>query len=175
VTVKRNLSRRAALKFWSDLRSHFVNAENTIREIIEHRAWEPLGYVTFAEAWSSQMADVALAEEIRPHVVYQMLSEGVNADDIALAVKGVGPKTVELLASQRRNGVPPGMASVRAHYRRPACAPSHIRIDVGSTMLAEYHRAALIDGRSVEDIAKEAVRERFSELVSAQSKRKASA
>jgi hypothetical protein len=162
-----------ARKLWADLRGHFANAENVIQKIIEQKAWEPLGFKSFAEAWAAEMSNLTLPGEVRPHVVYQMLAEGWAPVDVAAAVKGVGPGTVEALARQRSNGVPPNHAVVREHYRRPAAPPSHIRLNVGSTMLGEYHRIAVEVGQSVEDIALEAVRERFRELVSVKSRKKA--
>lgn len=167
-----NATTKQAQQLWADLRKHFANAENVIQEIVATKAWEPLGYKSFAEAWVGEMSNLTLPSEVRPHVVYQMLAEGWEPVDIADAVKGVGPETAELLARQRRNGVPPNHAVVREHYRRRSAPPSHIRINVGTTMLAEYHRVALTVGRSVEEIALEAVREKFRELVASKSQKK---
>lgn len=161
-----------AQKLWGELRRHFANAENVIQQIVEQKAWEPLGYGSFAEAWVGEMSNLTLPSEVRPHVVYQMLAEGWEPVDIADVVKGVGPSTAEALARQRRNGVPPNHAVVREHYRRRSAPASHIRINVGPTMLAEYHRIATVVGQSVEDIALEAVRDRFRELVVAKSRKK---
>lgn len=166
------ISQRRAKQLWAKLNQHLVSAEKAIQEIIEAKAWEPLGYGTFAEAWAAEMSNSSLASEIRPHVVYQMLDEGWTAEDIANAVKGVSPNGAALLDRQRRNGVPPNHAVVREHYRRPASPPSHIRIDVGATMLGEYHRIALEVGESVEAIALEAIRERFRELAVVKKRRK---
>lgn len=162
-----------AKSLWGELRKHFANAENVIQLIVAEKAWEPLGYGSFAEAWVAEMSSLTLPSEVRPHVVYQMLAEGWEPVDIAAVVKGVGTGTAGALARQRRNGVPPNHAVVREHYRRPAAPPSHIRISVGATMLNEYHRIALAVNQSVEEIALEAVRERFRELVAQGSKKKA--
>lgn len=167
------ISAAEAQSLWGELRKHFANAENVIQEIVEQKAWEPLGYGSFAEAWVGEMSTLTLPSEVRPHVVYQMLAEGWEPVDIAEAVKGVGPGTAEGLARQRRNGVPPNHAVVREHYRRRSAPASHIRINVGPTMLAEYRRIALIEGESVEDIAKVAVAEYFRELVVKQSNKRA--
>jgi len=161
-----SINKAKAQSLWADLRKHFANAENVIAQIVAEKAWEPLGYGSFAEAWIGEMSNLTLPSEVRPHVVYQMLAEGWEPVDIAEAVKGVGPVTAEVLARQRRNGVPPNHAVVREHYRRRSAPASHIRINVGPTMLAEYHRIATVVGQSVEEIALEAVREKFRELVS---------
>ncbi|WP_156442347.1 hypothetical protein [Mycobacterium sp. IS-1556] len=91
-----------------------LNPLPVIAEVIERRAWEPLGFETFTDAWRAQgLADVTLPVETRPYVVYQMLGERVPTDEIALLVKGVGPQTVESLKRQKSNGVPPSAASSR--------------------------------------------------------------
>jgi len=167
------MTKAKAQTLWGELRKHFANAENVIQQIVAEKAWEPLGYGSFAEAWVAEMSSLTLPSEVRPHVVYQMLAEGWEPVDIASAVKGVGPHIADALARQRRNGVPPNHAVVREHFRRPATPPSHIRINVGATMLNEYHRIALAVNQNVEDIALEAVRERFRELVAQDSQKKA--
>lgn len=167
------ITKAKAQTLWGELRKHFANAENTIQQIVADRAWEPLGYGSFSEAWVAEMSNLRLPNEVRPHVVYQMLADGWEPVDIASAVKGVVPGTADALARQRRNGVPPNHAVVREHFRRSASPPSHIRISVGATMLGEYHRIALAVNQSVEEIALEAVRERFRELVTQESQKKA--
>jgi hypothetical protein len=161
-----------AAALWDALRQHFTNAAETIRTIIKDRAWEPLGYVSFAEAWGREMKDVLLADEVRVHVVYQLLEERVPVQDISDMVGGVGPVITESLARQRSNGVPADCAVVREHLRRPASQASTLRIKVGATMLYEYKRIARLQGETVEEIAKEAIAARFAEIVAAQGKAK---
>ena len=100
--------RRQASELWRAL-----DPRGVIEDIIETRAWEPLGYSSFSEAWPAEMADITLPAELRAHVVYQMLADGTSVDDIACAVKGVGRDRVESLKRQRLSGVPPGDASLR--------------------------------------------------------------
>jgi hypothetical protein len=167
-----NHDKQHATALWDALRQHFANAADTIRAIIEDRAWEPLGYLSFAEAWGREMRGVMLAVEIRPHVVYQLLEEKVPLQDIADMVGGVGPVLAESLARQRSNGVPPDCAVVREHLRRPASQANTLRIKIGATMLYEYKRIARLQGDTVEEIAKEAIAARFAEIVAAQQKGK---
>lgn len=175
---------------WAQLREHFVNAQAVIKQIIDNQAWLPLGYETFTEAWAARMGDVTLAKECRPHVVYQMLAEGVPADRVALNTKGVGPESVRELDRQRKNGVPSDYATTRRrnaglvddvpdgksvvseHLRCKPSAPDTIHLKVGAAILREYHRIAAAAGRSVEDIAKEVLSETFAVLVAAQSSRR---
>lgn len=161
-----------ATALWDALRQHFTNAADTIRAIIEDRAWEPLGYLSFAEAWGREMKDVSLADEVRAHVVYQLLEDRVPLQDIPDMVGGIGPVMAEGLARQRRNGVPADCAVVREHLRRPPSQPDTLRIKLGATMLYEYRRAARLQNESVEEIAKEAIAARFAEIVAAQAKGK---
>ena len=163
-----NHDKTHATALWDALRHHFTNAADTIRAIIEDKAWEPLGYLSFAEAWSREMRDVALAHEVRAHVVYQLLEEKVPVQDIADMVGGVGPVVAESLARQRSNGVPADCAVVREHLRRPASQANTLRIKIGATMLYEYKRIARLQGDTVEDIAKDAIAARFAEIVAAQ-------
>jgi hypothetical protein len=161
-----------ATALWDALRHHFTNAADTIRTIIEDRAWEPLGYLSFAEAWGREMRDVVLAHEVRAHVVYQLLEERVPVQDIPDMVGGVGPAIAESLARQRSNGVPADCAVVREHLRRPASQANTLRIKIGATMLYEYKRIARLQGDTVEEIAKEAIAARFAEIVATQGKAK---
>ncbi|AER47603.1 hypothetical protein DS6A_49 [Mycobacterium phage DS6A] len=168
VVMARPISKRQADRLWDDLRGHFVAAQDAIKAIIKAEAWKPLGYDTFAEAWTARMGDVTLATEARPHVVYQMLAEGVPADDVALATKGVGPETVRELDRQRKNGVPADHAVVRRHLRRRPSAPDTLHVKLTAATLTEYHRVAAAAGVTVEEVAREAIAERFAVMVKAQ-------
>lgn len=161
------ISSRQAQQLWGKLQQHFINAERILEEIIEKRAWEPMGYESFSEAWTAQMADITIATEIRPHVVYQMLTEGASADEIAGAVKGVGPERVESLSRQKRNGVPPGDASltvVREHLRKPPSAPDTLHIRIGVMRYKRYKRIAERWDKTIEEIAHEAIEAHFRDL-----------
>jgi hypothetical protein len=158
------ISQRAAEKLWDELRTGLLNAELSISKIIDTRAWEPIGFHTFAEAWRDRLGGVSLASEVRPHVVYQLAAEGFSPCEIADAVKGISPQGAESLIRQRSNGVPAGHAVVREHHRRPSGPPSRLSLDVGPTMLQEFRRIAAVQGLTAEEIALEAVRARFREL-----------
>ncbi|SBS73899.1 Gp49 [uncultured Mycobacterium sp.] len=161
------IDEKQALQLWNDLRQHFINAAAVIEEIIEKRAWIPLGYESFAEAWHSRMGDVTLAVEVRPHVVYQMLTEGYDYDAVAAKVKGVGRDRAESLDRQRRNGVPArdaSMSTVREHLRKKPSGPAWIHVDVGPIALKRYQKLAEKHDTTVEQIAAEAIAARFEEL-----------
>ena len=163
------LTAKQAVALWGKLRQHFINAAAVIEEIIERRAWEPMGYASFAEAYHAQLADVTLAVEVRPHVVYQMLTEGYDYDAVAAAVKGIGRDRAESLDRQRRNGVPAAdasMTTVRRHLRKKPTAASTIHVEVGTIAMRRYQKIAEKHGTTVEAIAAEAIAERFEVLQS---------
>jgi hypothetical protein len=161
--VAEEISRKSALRLWDKLRQHFENAQRVIEEIIETRAWEPLGYETFAEAWTATMSDVPVAAAIRSHVVYQMFSEGLNVDAIVAAVNGISHHGVESLQRQRNNGVPPEFALVHEHLRTRPSPRRFVRVDLGDH-LPEYQQIAKRLGTTVSEILSEAGHERFAEL-----------
>lgn len=161
------LTKNQAESLWIDLRDNFLDAEKNIKTIIATKAWEPLGYKTFAEAWLFKLGDVTLAAEVRRHVVYELLSENVGLGYIAEAVKGITPKSADFLNRQRKNGIPADQAStvVREHDRKLPSKPDTLHIKVGRTTLAEYQRIAGPLPQSVEEISQEAIAARFAELV----------
>lgn len=169
--TKKQITARQAEALWSKLHEHFVNAQQAIKDIIANQAWLPLGYDTFAAAWADRMADVTLAAECRPHVVYQMLAEGLTPDEVSLNTKGVGPDTVAEIDRQRKNDVPAEHVVVR-HRRRNPTPPRYLSLELGVTRMREYRRVAAVHGQTVEEIALGAVRERFAELVGQQSRRR---
>lgn len=167
------MNKRTASRLWGQLKQHLINAERVLQEIIEQRAWEPLGYDSFAEAWDAQnMSDITLATELRPHVIYQLLAEGGTVESIAATVKGVGPEQVKAAKRQRQHGVPASKAVlVRQHGRTPPCPPSVIRTEVGVDKMREYRKIAQDFDTTVEAIAAEAIAERFAMLHALESRR----
>jgi hypothetical protein len=164
VSIKKN----EAVAMWNALRDHFFNAQEAIKTIIENRAWEPLGYLSFAQAWKYEMKDVVLAGEVRAIVVYQLLEEQVPVADVADMVGGVGPVLAESFARQKANGVPADCAVVSEHLRRKPKPADTLHIKIGATMLYEYRRIAAQQGDTVEEICREALREKFAAIVAAQ-------
>lgn len=120
------------VELWNNLRTQFLAFQDTLEEIIYKKAW--MGHASFFEAWASKMSDITLAAELRPHVVYQMLAEGLSVEDIAANVKGVGVDRVESLKRQKTNGVPARDAS-RATSRK-----WHNKADDGTTIVREHER-----------------------------------
>lgn len=167
-----------AEKLWKRLEAGLLDTQNTIIAIIDSRAWEPLGYESFSKAWIDRiMSKVTISAELRPHVVYQMFSEGLTADQVADAVKGVTPETAEVLERQKKNGVPADQATtvVRRHNRRKPSKWSYLHIQVDNTTLKEWKQLAEEHGVAMNDIALEAVTAAFKKLATPQRRRKAAA
>lgn len=166
--VKRQVSVKQAEAMWEDLKGLFVNAEKKIVEIIEAKAWEPLGYDSFAEAWQARMAGVRLSsEELRAHVVYAMFDEGLSEPEVNCALgvgSGVGPRSVQSLKRQRSNGVPPSLASVRSHVRKLPGVAQTIHVQFPADKYLEFKRVAMLAGRDVASIAQEAIESAFEDL-----------
>lgn len=160
-----SISKKTATALWTALQANFLQQEQILKEIITTKAWEPIGYSTFAEAWNANMSHVTLFTEFRPHVVYQLLAEGMAPEFAADLVKGVSPKGARELDRQRKNGVPADCATVREHLRKKPEPADTLHIKVGHAMLAEYRRIANVLGQNAEDIALEAIAARFAELV----------
>lgn len=146
--------KQSAEELWERLAKDLFSVQTTLVEIIEAKAWEPLGYATFADAWRDRMSDISIAAEMRPHVVYQMLAEGVGVDTIADAVKGVGPDQAAAFKRQREHGVPADQAThiVREHHRR---SPQRhfVSFEVDRETLTIWRAKAKATEQSVDAIA----------------------
>ena len=156
-----------AEKLWERLHSSLLDSQKTIVEIIAARAWEPLGYESFSKAWVDKMSGIAIASELLPHVVYELLDEGLPAAEVASAVKGVGPGFVERLKEQKDSGVPvekAAMTVVRRHRRKLPGQPSHLHIEVDSATLKRWQRIARQYGVTVQEVALPAIAAAFEEL-----------
>ena len=159
---------------WSSLRESFVNAEKVLIQIIEAKAWEPLGYDTFGQAWADRMAGVRLAGALTANVVYALLDEGMKAQKI-VALAGVGPTVVYLLARQKNNVVPVEMAKlqdtvVRAHTRVKPSAPAFLHLELNHGELASLKALCAAKGVDLNSEALKAVRVHFSRLERSRSK-----
>jgi len=125
-----------AEKLWGELRTGLFSVEKTIAQIIHDKAWEPLGYNSFTEAWSAKLADISIASELRAHVVYEMYREGATEEDVARAVKGVGLDSAEAFKREMENGVPTSLATGRG---KPKTKPDEF-ITVFVKVPREQHR-----------------------------------
>jgi len=164
------MTREAATKLWDQLRDHFVHAEKIIIEIIEKRAWEPLGYGSFAEAWRDRLGGIQLTtNEIRAHVVYQLLAEGADEAEVNETLgpgSGVGIASIRALQRQRSNGVPASRATtvVRQHLRQPPSGSRFVRAQFTGEEYARFRELADAAGTTVSAVAEDAIRTAFEEM-----------
>lgn len=161
-------TKRQANALWDSLHDHLVNAEKVIVQIVEAKAWEPLGYDTFAEAWSDRMEGVRLATEMaRVHVVYALFGEGRTPAQVRdILGSQVGDAALEKLHKQHKAGVPADLAStrVRAHERALPRPAGTIKVRVSPEEYDYYKSLAKALGRDVDDEAEKAVRAHFRRL-----------
>ncbi len=165
------MDEKQAESLWSDLRDAFVNAERKIKEIIEAKAWEPLGYDTFAEAWNDRMAGVRLATDAaRAHVVYALFDDGASDEQVYETVGGIGsgvtPDAIKTLKRQKSNGVPVNRATtrVKSHDRERPTAPKTVRVELTPDEFDQYKTVVKRLNLDLADEAGKALRAHFRKL-----------
>lgn len=99
------ISKKKAETIWSDLRGNLLAAQDNISKIIATKAWEPLGYDTFTEAWTDRLGDLKLYGELRAVVVYAMFDEGATTADVTVSMSGVGPSAAKALKQAHCKGL----------------------------------------------------------------------
>lgn len=132
------ISKAEANNLWNDLKNNLLLAQETLEKIVESRAWEPLGYETFVDAWADRLSGVPLAGVMEANVVYAMFDSGAEVDDAHKAVASVGPAKARAykqahdaklapkdaflhagsMSRVKRQTPPPGSIFVEAHYRK---------------------------------------------------------
>lgn len=168
-TKTRGISKKNAEALWNELASNLLAAEESIKEIIKNRAWEPLGYESFYEAWNDRMSHIEIARDFRGIIVYQMLAEGHSDNEIAHSVKGVGPETALGFRRDRAAGVPADKAKGKvlvSPFERKAPASEQYRLTLVFSVeeIRAFSAKAKALGASVDAVAIAAVRAAFSEL-----------
>lgn len=87
------MTKEHALELIARAREGFTVTSDTIIEIVTGKAWEPLGYADLTELWQSEFGDIPLASAVKVALVYAMIDNGADDDEIGDAVRGVGPET----------------------------------------------------------------------------------
>lgn len=108
------IDKSTAHKMWERLRGSLLDAQSSIEEIITHKAWEPLGYETFQEAWEDRLSDVKLSGVMRATVVLAMFDQGATEIEVATTVAGVGPVRAKAYKQAHRAKLTPKMAELHA-------------------------------------------------------------
>lgn len=86
-----SISKHEAQALWNRLRAGLLGVERDIKKIVETRAWEPLGYISFVEAWNAELRGVEFTGAIQATVVLSLYDSGATPEEIAASVEGVGP------------------------------------------------------------------------------------
>ena len=162
-----DISKEAAESLWSDLREAFSNAEAKIIEIIKTRAWEPLGYATFADAWNERMQGFRLTTDaLKAHVVYALMADGQTDSEILATVSGLGDRAMAGLRSQRDAGVSAEAAStyVRPHMRALPGEPERLHVTLTHGEVTYYRDLCNALGLDRDDEAAKAIRSHFRKL-----------
>ena len=166
--MSRKLTKAQAEALWDSLRDAFANVEARIIEVIETRAWIPLGYATFPEAWNDRMKGFRLATEgLKAHVVYAMFADGQSDEEIITALGGqVGDQAVARLREQRVMGVPAGVATtrVRSHDRALPGEAEKLHVTLTHGEITYYKDLCDALGLDRNDEAATAIRAHFRRL-----------
>lgn len=153
------ISKKRAEALWQDLRSALEMSEQKIAEIVKTRAWEPLGYSSFAECWEDRLSDLRLSSELRAVVVFAMFDDGAGVSEACAAVAGVGPDTAKKLKTAHRKGMSAKGATtlVRQHERRPRSGQRFVRAELSPDELDSVKDAARAADVPVDEFVRRAV------------------
>lgn len=129
------MNRTEAEVLWGRLDTLLSNLFETISEIIDTKAWEPLGFSSFTEAWdSTDKRKWSFAQDVKNLVVYHMISEGKSDAEIAELINDYGPPRVGNLRRQRKAGFPPEKANPYADPTKTVKVKPFVRRPPGVTM-----------------------------------------
>ena len=109
-----SMNKKQAEQLWASLKGNLLATEDNLKQIIEHKAWEPLGYATFHEAWADRMGGVQLSGAMEASVIFAMFDSGATPTEAALSVKGVGPKRAKAYHQAHEVGMSPADAEAHA-------------------------------------------------------------
>jgi hypothetical protein len=154
-----------AEKLWIRLQSNFLDMYKTLAEILEVEAWKPT-YDTFTDAYNDKMHNITFAPELLPHIAYKMFDEGSTPEQVAGAVKGIGPKSAETIKRQKDNGVPAELVPthiVRQHTRRSR-AKTWVRFEIDSTLYHSWSEISIKNTTTINEVIFQAAAEAFDRL-----------
>src|SRR5699024_7033250 len=81
--ISMSIDKSTAFKLWDSLRENLLATEETLKQIIEYRAWEPLGYAALHEAWAVRMGVVLLSGGMEGTCIFVRVGSSVAASAAA--------------------------------------------------------------------------------------------
>lgn len=154
-------AQREARELWDKVREGFASAEEGLKRIIETKAWEPLGYASFAEAWRHELNHVRLTTDyLKAQVVYAFLDQGLTASDIGDRIP-VDRDAIDSLVRQRDNGVPADFARVRTHFRKRPSEAHVAHVPLKPSELTTFRQLCESRGVAFEKEAAKGLRAHF--------------
>lgn len=163
------ITKNEAKALFNSLRSSLLGLDRDLKKLVDARAWEPLGYVSLAEAWAAELGDIDYTDRpvARAAAIYALFETGAGDDDVMRCVKGVGPATVSVWRASFAAGVPEkaapahvktmirkprpahsrtGDSYVQGHYRRPATRRGTVTLEgFSDDELTRWKKAAAAD------------------------------
>lgn len=138
-----------AQKLVNILRSHLTLAEDALQELIEEKAWEPLGYSSFRAMWQAELADVVeLTSLTRAVILYELIDEANEELGHADRLLGVDKGFIDAVKDAHSRGLTSGQAAVhgdavtvvRQHTRKPRGTQSRVSVSGLSPSELDYFK-----------------------------------
>lgn len=108
------ISKEQAARLWDELKGNLLAVEDGIKQIIATKAWEPLGYESFAECWADRLSDLKLTGVLQASVVLTMFDQGEPVEKVATTISGVGPAKAKAYKQAHEAKLPPKLAERHA-------------------------------------------------------------
>lgn len=102
--------RQRAQAAFDKIRNGWTITAEGIREVIENKYWQTLGYTSFAAAVKSELKDVPFPAAVKTAIMYGMFDEGSTDKEVAGALNGVGERTAASVRMQKDVGIPASKA-----------------------------------------------------------------
>lgn len=159
----RETSKAEAGELWIKLRDSWAVTSKTIREIIRTRAWEPLSYSSFFEAWRNEVGlDAELDRSVAMVIAVQFAVEGVEDAQI-LKLPGVGPRTLPAVKTAAKVGDDKPVIRRSTTADLPSIA-RRITVDFEPEERARFAHLAERNGTSLVQESEKAIRAWFDRI-----------
>ena len=150
------LTETKAIELWDRLGDALADMQAAIIEVIETRAWEPLGYSNFFEAWNARIAGrTKIADALRPHVVFQMLDEGRSVTEVATS-GAASEEKIAYWAEQKAIGIKP--EAVRHNPPTKRRKSSQVSFGLDPAEYAELEELCHRHGTTIQEVGKRGIR-----------------